>query len=164
MANARRSDDPRMRIVVWFDRPRDCLCIADRDDGRCKEGEAIPDEAVIRVRLVEGEDFIEALFAGIRPEADFNGIIEGAQRALDMRAAQLVTAAERLRSEWRKRMGDPLYRPYEVAEVNIGELERLRRLRDEAAKLVSGRDAGRASSRLMDDFTLAVDEGKLLEP
>lgn len=125
-----------MRVAVWFDRPRDCICFADRLDERCKEGQPIPEELIIRIPLVDGEDFIEALMNAARGEANFWKIMDGVQSALDTRAAQAFQLTERLRLEWSKRSHGVVARNMNEVIVKADSLFKLIALRDEIAKAV----------------------------
>lgn len=89
--------EEEVRIAVWFDQPRACICFADLVDIHGEPGEAITEEKIIRVPLVDGEDFIEAVINAARPEPQFRRIMDAVQALLDRRAVQAVNLAERLR-------------------------------------------------------------------
>ena len=113
-----------MKVAVWFDRPRDCLCVADRLDApraykakalrdgviveidkQFQPGDPIPDEFVIRVPLLYGEEFVEAVFQMASTGSDFCKIMDGVQRLLDKRAVDAIEISENLRAELEKRSG-----------------------------------------------------------
>lgn len=122
------------KIAVWFDRPRDCLCFANKLDERIKEGEAIPDECIIRIPLVDGEDFVEAIINSaykttLEDDSDFWKIMDGIQKLLDMRMATAIALSERLRNEWAKRSGGVVNSASCSATIRADEFVKLSGLR-----------------------------------
>jgi len=97
------------RVVVWFDRPLDCVCFATREG--MEPGEMIPDEKIVKIPLLHTEGFIEALMCSAMAEGfrsdpmDFDKIMYGIQKLLDTRAINAITLAERLRLERSKQAG-----------------------------------------------------------
>lgn len=89
------------RILVWVDRASDHICIADGYADRCEEGKPIPAECIVRIPLVDGEDFIEAVLNARGENAA--KVIDGIQAVLDKRAAEAVALSEHLRLETSKR-------------------------------------------------------------
>lgn len=120
-----KKNDVKMSVAVWFDRTRDCLCVADRlniprtytvnrlgpeggiisENRQYEPGEAIPDEFTIRIPLLYGEEFVEAVFQMANTGSDFCKIMDGVQRLLDKRAVSAIEIAENLRAEQSKRSG-----------------------------------------------------------
>lgn len=108
----------KMSVAVWFDRARDCLCFASRlqdeqeytaYDGKVKKfraGDPIPEEFIVRIPLVDGEDFVEAVMNAPHAEGeeDLTKIVYGVQKLLDKRVADAISLSERLRLEWSKRV------------------------------------------------------------
>jgi len=89
----------RRRVAVWFDRPRNCLCLLASVDADENLAGRNPDGAILRVPLMDGEDFIEALMAAIRRQPHFWKLMDAVQVLLDQRAVQAVNLARRFRSE-----------------------------------------------------------------
>lgn len=159
------------KIVVWFDRPRDCLCVANKLDSRVKEGEAIPDECIIRIPLVDGEDFVEAVINSaykitLEDDSDFWKIMDGIQKLLDQRAATAITLAERLRIEWAKRSGGVVNAASCVAQMQVDEYVKLQKLREKVVALISDDDVNDGTGvglNKLGDFREWVEENKLDE-
>lgn len=138
--------DKGMKIAVWFDRPRDCLCFADRLDEHLKDGEAIPDKCIIRIPLLDGEDFTEAIIntvykATTDNEATFWKIMDGIQRLLDKRTAHAISLSERLRLEWSKRSGGVIQRMQNEVSVRADEWIKLQKLREKVGEWITKLDA-----------------------
>lgn len=150
------------RIAVWFDRPSDCLCFADRLDERCKDGEPIPPDAVVRIPLKDSEDFMEVLTNHLTANAiageDFSKILWGVQRKLDSRATHAIELSERVRSEIARTSGGVADRNNGEALVRVETLTRLRQLRDVVGKQAERVEAGKATKEeafdLISDFFL----------
>ncbi len=112
-----KSEANLMKVAVWFDRPRDSLCFADRLDAereytakdgstkKFKPGDPIPDEFVVRIPLLYGEEAMEAIFQAASEGSDFCKIMDGVQRLLDKRVVNAIEIAENLRAELSKRSG-----------------------------------------------------------
>jgi hypothetical protein len=131
-------DDPKMRVAVWFDRPKDMLCFADRLDERIEEGAPIPEDLIVRIPLKDAEDFVDALFnyivsATLEGE-DFTKVMYGIQTLLDNRAAYAVELSERLRMEMTKKSQGTVNRNMNEVLVRLDYLTRLRNLRDVVSK------------------------------
>jgi len=131
--------------VVWFDRPSDCICFADRLDVLCKEGEPIPQAAIIKIPLSDGEDFIEALMNSSRKEENYWKIVDGIQFVLDKKAADSIQLSERLRLEWSKESGGGIVRRNnnEIV-VRADEVIKLRELRDKVREILDGYEKNNA--------------------
>lgn len=149
MADPVRPDDEQMRVAVWFDRPSDCFCFADRLDERCKPGEPIPPEAVVRIPLKDGEDFVEAIMNHATTNAiageDFSKIMWGIQELLDKRASYAVGLSERLRLEMQRISGGTVDRNNNEVLVRVNHVTRLRQLRDVVGKQSERVEAGETS-------------------
>lgn len=172
MGNIVRRESQQMRIAVWFDRPRDCLCFADRLDQRCKEGEAIPDDAIIRVPLLDGEDFIEAVMNAAQTETEnFWKVMDGVQKLLDKRAEQAINLAEHLRLEWSKRADGITGKMSNTVAVRADEWIKNQRLRDKVLGMLADHEkktAPRGGQIVIPDFPVHelqkfVEENKLDE-
>ena len=156
------SREEKSRIAVWFDRPSDCLCFADRLDERCKPGEPIPPEAVVRIPLKDSDEFIEALTNHMAVNAvageDFTKILWGVQKLLDKRATHAIELSERVRSEIAKTSGGTADRNNNEALVRVETLTRLRQLRDVVGKQRERVEEGKATKEaafdLLSDFFL----------
>jgi len=119
------------KFVVWFDHPRDCLCFGSR--AGLEEGEAIPEERIVRIPLKLGEDFIEvamnaATSAAIMGdgEADYNSVMHGIQMLLDRRMLTAIEMADGFRSERSKAAGGGVIdQPNTMVSVNAGEYAKL---------------------------------------
>lgn len=131
---------PKPKVVVWFDRARDCLCIADRMDEERKvngqvykyeEGMFIPDPFIVRIPLMFGEEFIEAVFNVANTGSDFCKIMDGIQRLLDGKTANYIDLSEQLRSELAKRSGGGVVqasqRFVQVGADRFGKMHQLHR-------------------------------------
>ena len=146
---AKRPEDAK--VVVWFDRPRDCLCFANKLDARIKEGEAIPDECIIRIPLVDGEDFVDVIINSaykttLEDDSDFWKIMDGIQKLLDQRMATAISLSERLRNEWAKRSGGVVNAASASATIRADEFVRLTKLREKVLELVSDNDVNDGTS------------------
>lgn len=145
---AEESPSPMIeRVRVWFDRPKDQLCVADRLDERVEEadGKPIPDEVIIRIPLLESEEFVDAVFNALLARtsgADFTKAFYGVQKLLDARASHAVQLAERLRLEMGKRSGGSVDRNTNETLVRLDVLTRLRGLRDVVAAQALRVDSG----------------------
>lgn len=150
------------RVAVWFDRPSDCLCFADRLDARCKPGEPIPPDAVVRIPLKDSEEFLEALTNHLTVNAivgeDFSKILWGVQRLLDSRAAHAINLSERVRSEIARTSGGSADRNQNEVVVRAETLTRLRQLRDVVGRQAERVEGGKATKEeafdLLADFFL----------
>lgn len=138
-----------MRVAVWFDRPSDCLCFADRLDERCKPGEPIPHEAVVRIPLKDADDFVEAIMNHAATSAiagsDFSKVMWGIQTLLDRRAGYAVGLSERLRLEMQKLSGGTVDQNNNEVLVRTNHVTRLRQLRDVVGKQAERVEAGETS-------------------
>lgn len=150
--DAESSDEAPPRIVervrVWFDRPRDQLCVVDRLDERAEEadGKPIPDDVIIRIPLQEAEDFVDAVFVSLLDRVgegeDFTKAFYGVQKLLDQRASQAVQLAERLRLEMGKRSGGSVDRNVNETLVRLDAVTKLRDLRNTVAAQARRVDSG----------------------
>jgi hypothetical protein len=132
-----------IRVMVWFDRPRDCLCFADRVD-EIEKDHAIPDERAIRIPLTDCEDFIDAVMNASGDRADFWKTMDGIQVLLDGRAAKAIQLAERLRLEWSKRSGGgAVQRNMNEVTVRADEWIRLQEMREKVVAFL-GTTEGKA--------------------
>lgn len=101
------------RIIVWFDKPRDTICIADRID-KAQELEPIPEECIVRIPLLDGEEFFEAVFNActansLSKDTSLREVLDGILGLLDRNAAHWANLAEIVRTEISKRSGgDPM--------------------------------------------------------
>ncbi|HUU59118.1 MAG TPA: hypothetical protein VMZ50_06210 [Phycisphaerae bacterium] len=141
--------EPRVveRVRVWIDRPRDQICVVDRLDERVAEadGKPIPDDCIIRIPLIEAEDFVDAVFNALVGKVDgedFTRAFYGVQKILDRRASAAVQVAERLRLEMAKRSGGSVDRNLNETLVPLDVLTRLRGLRDVVAAQALRVDSG----------------------
>lgn len=124
------------KFVVWFDHPRDCLCFGSR--AGLEEGEAIPEERIVRIPLKLGEDFIEAAMNAATSaaimgdgEADYNSVMHGIQQLLDQRMMSAIELADGFRTERsRAAGGGAIDCPNSVVAVNAGEYAKLVLLKD----------------------------------
>lgn len=159
MATSRQDNT---RIAVWFDRPSDCLCFADRLDERCKEGEPIPPEAVVRIPLKDSEEFLEALTNHMAVNAivgeDFTKILWGVQKLLDGRAGHAIELSECVRTQIAKTSGGTPDRNNNEIMVRAETQTRLRQMRDVVGKQRERVDEGKATKEeafdLLTDFYL----------
>lgn len=159
------------RVAVWFDRPSDTLCFADRLDKRmadAKEGEPIPEACVVRIPLVDAEDFVEALvnhcIANAVAGEDFSKVMWGVQEILDRRVAQAASLSERLRGEMTRQSGGTASRSSQEATVRVEAWERFRALRDEVKRLLTAEAAGHSVGRVFDSLRDFYEEHRLDEP
>lgn len=169
--------EPGAKIVVWFDRPRDCLCFANRLDEKIKEGDAIPDECIIRIPLIDCEDFVEVIINSaykttLEDDSDFWKIMNAIQKLLDQRATDAIVLAERLRAEWAKRSQGVVEAMSNCAQVRVDEWIKLQNLREEVLDTLErfkpslnsqGLDEPRAEFVLR-DLRKFVEENNLDEP
>jgi hypothetical protein len=137
------------RIAVWFDRPSDCLCFADRLDERCKDGEPIPPDAVVRIPLKDSEDFIETLTNHLAVNAivgeDFTKILWGIQKQLDSRAKHAIELSEHVRSQIIKTSGGTADRNNNEIVMRVETVTRLRQMRDVVGKQRERVEEGKAT-------------------
>ena len=143
------SREPESRIAVWVDRPSDSLCFADRLDERCKEGEMIPHEAIVRIPLRDCDEFIETLMNHMVVNAiageDFSKILWGVQRMLDSRTTRAIELSERVRLEIEKASGGTASRNPSEVVVRTETLTRLRQLRDVVGKQIERAEEGKTT-------------------
>ncbi len=126
--------EPQKKIGVWFDRARDELCFVNRLDDLCGDDpDIIPDDAVVRIPLLDAEEFVEVAMTAMLDRCegdDFTKVYEGIQVVLDGRVAHAVQLAERFRLEMQKRSQGVVNRNLNEATVRMDALQRLRNLRD----------------------------------
>lgn len=150
------------RVAVWFDRPSDCLCFADRLDERCKDGEPIPPDAVVRIPLADSEEFMEVLTDYLATNAvagqDFTKILWGVQKQLDSRVAHAIALSEHVRTQIAKTSGGVADRNNNEVIVRAETMTRLRQLRDVVGKQQERVEEGKATKEeafdLLTDFYL----------
>jgi len=122
--------------VVWFDHPRDCLCFGSRVG--LEEGEAIPEDRIVRIPLKLGEDFIEVAMNAATSaalmgdgEADYNSVMYGIQQLLDQRMVSAIELASEFRAERSKDCGGGVINSCNMQmSVNATEYTDLVRLRE----------------------------------
>jgi hypothetical protein len=127
------------KIGVWFDRARDEICFVNRLDEVCGDDpDIIPDDAVVRIPLLDAEEFVEVAMEAMLNRsvdgADFTKIYDGIQTVLDGRATHSVQLAERFRLEMQKRSQGVVNRNMNETLVRMDALQRLRSLRDVVKK------------------------------
>jgi hypothetical protein len=131
--------ESQKKIGVWFDRARDELCFVNRLDELCGDDpDIIPDDAVVRIPLIDAEEFVEVVMTAMLDRCgesdDFTKIYEAIQVVLDGRATYAVQLAERFRLEMQKRSQGVVNRNMNEATVRLDALQRLRNLRDVVKK------------------------------
>jgi hypothetical protein len=136
MSNVVKKEES-MRVAVWFDRPRDHLCFADRLDERVKDGEAVPEDCIIRIPLLDAEDFVEAVMNAARVETNFWKIMDAVQVILDRRAKHSINLSELLRLEWGKRAGGVIGRIQGEVSVRADEWIKHQKLREKVLGMLS---------------------------
>ena len=152
--------EPGIKVAVWFDRPRDCLCFADRLNERWKDGQPVPDDAVVRIPLSDGEEFIDALINKASAGDDLSKILHGVQDLLDRRAAQAVGLSERLRSERRRLSGGgAVDSNAQGVTVAMHEIEFLRNLHRLVGNLLSDRESVPSDGLLLDEIQSFIEGG-----
>lgn len=150
-----------IRVMVWFDRPRDCLCFADRMD-EIEKDHAIPDDRTIRIPLIDCEDFLSAVMNASREKEDFGKIMDGIQVLLDGRAAKAIQLSERLRLEWSKRAGGGVVaKNLNEVVVRADEWIRLQELRE---KVVAFLGITTGTTVELESLANWIKERKLDEP
>lgn len=134
MKPVKQVSEAQKKIGVWFDRARDELCFVNRLDDLCGDDpDIIPDDAVVRIPLLDAEEFVEVAMTAMLDRCegdDFTKVYEGIQVVLDGRAAHSVQLAERFRLEMQKRSQGVVNRNMNEATVRMDALQRLRNLRD----------------------------------
>lgn len=124
------------KFVVWFDHPRDCLCFGSR--AGLEQGEAIPEERIVRIPLKISEDFIEVAMNAATSfaimgdgEADYNSVMHGIQILLDQRMLSAIELADGFRTERSRAAGGGVIdQPNSTVAVNAGEYAKLILLKD----------------------------------
>lgn len=159
------SKPPKAKVIVWFDRARDCLCIADRMDEEKKingqtykyeEGAYIPEPFIVKIPLMYGEDFIQAIFNAANAGSDFCKVMDGIQRLLDGRASTAIDLTEQLRSELAKRSGGGVVaNSQKYVQVGADRWQKLWQLQKKVWELLEQKDlefdgGGVALMRLQD--------------
>jgi hypothetical protein len=153
--------EAQKKIGVWFDRARDELCFVNRLDELCGDDpDIIPDDAVVRIPLLDAEEFVEVVMTAMLDRCgggdDFTKVYEGIQVVLDGRATHSVQLAERFRLEMQKRSQGVVNRNMNEALVRMDALQRLRSLRDVVKKqrerIAEGEASPEECFELISDF------------
>jgi hypothetical protein len=153
--------ESQKRIGVWFDRARDELCFVNRLDELCGDNpDVIPDEAVVRIPLIDAEEFVEVAMTAMLDRCgesdDFTKVYEAIQVVLDGRATYAVGLAERFRLEMQKRSQGVMNRNMNETLVRMDALQKLRNLRDVVKKqrerIAEGEASPEEAFDLISDF------------
>lgn len=165
----------KARVAVWFDRPSDTLCFADRKDPRMSEAEAaevgkggsVPEQYVVRIPLADADEFVEVVVnhcvSSMVAGEDFSKVLWGVQELLDGRAAHAISLSERLRGEMAERSGGTASRSSREATVRAEAWQRLRALRDFVRRHMFREDVGE-KARALDAIREHYEEHSLDEP